>query len=64
MENGWDIVDSVLEACQCIGEALPNQFFELLGTDGVSDDEVGLKVLFSLKPQDSDIVQVNFSFLN
>ena len=39
MKNGWDIVVSVLEACRCVGEALPNQIFELLGIDRVSDDE-------------------------
>ena len=39
MKNGWDIVVSVLEARWCVGEALPNQMFELLGIDGVSDDE-------------------------
>ena len=39
MENRWDIVDSVLEACWCVSEALPNQIFDLLGTDGVSDDD-------------------------
>ena len=39
LKNGWDIVDSVLEACQCVGEALPNQIFYLLSIDGVSDDD-------------------------
>ena len=39
LENGWDIVDSVLEACRCVVDALANQFFYLLGTDGVSDDD-------------------------
>ena len=39
LENGWNIVDSVLEACRCVGEALPNQIFDLLGADGVSDDD-------------------------
>ena len=39
LEHGWDIVDSVLEACQCVGETLLNQIFDLLGTDGVRDDD-------------------------
>ena len=39
LENGWDIVDSVLEACWCVVYALPNQIFYLLGTDGVSDED-------------------------
>ena len=39
LENGWDIVDSVLEVCRCVVDALLNQIFYLLGTDGFSDDD-------------------------